>query len=308
MTVSVILPTYRAEKYLEPLLEALHSQTLRPLEVIVIDSSSPDQTAQIARDAGCMVKVIPQSEFNHGATRNLGARMATGEVLVFMTQDALPAHEGFLEALVSPIHSGTAAAAYARQLPYPEAPPPEVFARHFNYPAQSHLQTLEDVPRKGFKAFFYSDVASAVRRETFWEMGGYPDWVIVDEDVYFCAKLLRSGLRVAYQAEAQVFHSHHYPLAQQFRRIFDVGVFVAQAGEMLEGAKVGGEGLRFVSAQVRYLARQGEWAWIPYSVLEAALKFVAYQMGVRHHALPGRLNRYLSQQKQHWARKVVTNS
>ena len=308
MTVSVIIPTWKAEKYLEPLLEALHSQSLKPLEIIVIDSSSPDQTAGIARQMGCTVEVIPQSEFNHGATRNLGAKMATGEVLVFMTQDALPANEQFLEALVSPIRDNTAAAAYARQLPYPEAPPPEVFARHFNYPAQSHLQTLEDVPRKGFKAFFYSDVASAVRRDTFWATGGYPDWVIVDEDVYFCAKLLRDGQQVAYCAEAQVFHSHHYPLTQQFRRIFDVGVFVAQSGAMLEGAKVGGEGLRFVSKQVRYLAQQGHWGWIPYSVLEAALKFLAYQMGVRYRALPLALNRFLSQQKHHWNQQAVTNS
>lgn len=302
MHVSIIIPTYKAKAYVAPLVEKLWAQSLKPLEIIVVDSSSNDGTVEIAQKAGCRVEVIAQSEFNHGGTRNFGARLARGDLLVFMTQDAMPTDTGFLESLAKPLQEHKAVAAYARQIAYPDAPPPEVFTREFNYPAQSHLKTLADVPKRGFKAFYYSDVASVIGREVFWSAGGYPDWVIVDEDVYLCAKLLRAGHTVAYQAEASVFHSHHYPLSRQFMRIFDVGVFVSQSAEMLEGAKVGGEGVRLVLEQAKYLAKRGEWRWIPYCVLEAATKFVAYQFGLRYRLFPTALNVRMSQQKQFWER------
>jgi rhamnosyltransferase len=299
-TVSVIIPTYKAACFLPNLLGALRGQTLKPLEIILIDSSSPDQTAALAIELGCRVEVIPKAEFNHGGTRNLGAQIARGGVLVFMTQDALPTGAGFLEALVQPIAQGQAVAAYARQLPYPQASPPETFRRYFNYPPQSELKTLAQLPQKGFKTFFYSDVASAVRSEVFWQMGGYPDWVIVDEDVFLCARLLRAGHTVAYQAEAQVFHSHNYGLIQQFRRLFDVGAFVTQAEETLSGAKTSGEGLRMVQEMTRYLVGQKAWAWIPYSWLEATTKFLAYQLGKRERLLPVEIKRHLSLHRDFW--------
>lgn len=300
MRVSVIVPTWKAVYYLRPLAEALWQQVLKPFEIIVIDSSSPDQTAVIAKEMGCRVEEIPQHEFNHGGTRNRAARLAKGEILVFMTQDALPVDEFFLQKLIEPIEQGRAVAAYARQIPYTDANPPEAFGRQFNYPTQSHQQTLDQLPHKGFKTFFYSDVASAVRAEVFWAMGGYPDWVIVDEDVYLCAQLLRAGHSVAYSAEARVWHSHNYSLSQQFRRLFDVGVFVTQAGEMLAGAKTSGEGLRFVWYMTRHLAQKGAWGWVLYGWLEAAFKFLGYQMGRRHHLLPLPLKRSLSLHRHFW--------
>jgi rhamnosyltransferase len=299
-TVSVVIPTWMMGVGLTKLVERLRKQTMPPLEIIVIDSSSPDTTAQIAQELGCRVEVIAKQDFNHGGTRNRGARLAQGEILVFMTQDALPVNEGFLEALLKPLILGEAAAAYARQLPYPDASPLEVFARSFNYPARSHVQTLDDLPKKGFKAFFYSDVASAIRRETFWAAGGYPEWVIMDEDVYLCATLLRAGQTVAYCAEALVWHSHNYTLKQQFSRLFDAGVFVQQAGAMLEGARVGGEGLRFVLSQLSYLARSGNWTWVPRGLLEAVVKYVAFQLGRHHVYLPRNINRALSMNKAFW--------
>lgn len=300
MTASIVIPTKNAERYIRPLITKLREQTFAPLEIIIIDSSSSDQTAAIAQEMGCWVEVIPQAEFNHGGTRNRAARLAKGEILVFMTQDALPLDETFLQKLIEPISQGTAVAAYARQIPHPDANPTEAFGRQFNYPAQSHLQTLAQLPYKGFKTFFYSDVASAVRAEVFWAMGGYPDWVIVDEDVYLCARLLRAGHTVAYAAEAKVMHSHNYSLSQQFRRLFDVGVFVDQAGDMLAGAKTSGEGLRFVRHMTMNLAQKGAWGWVLYGWLEAALKFVAYQMGRRHRWLPVSLKRILSLHRRFW--------
>ncbi len=300
VSVSVVIPTWRGAEHISLLLQSLWRQTLCPAEVIVIDSSSTDDTASIAAEAGCTVEVIPKAAFDHGATRNLAARMARGEILVFMTQDAAPAGADFLERLVQPIQQGKASAAYARQLPHPDTPPPEAFARGFNYPAGSHLKSLADLPRLRIKTFFFSNVASAIDREVFEQLGGFPEHVIMNEDMHFAAKLLMSGRKIAYQAEAKVFHSHDYRLGQQFKRNFDIGVSMAQARGWPRGASAGGEGVRFALGQLGFLLSRGHWRWVPRTLVELGLKHTAFQLGRQERWLPLGLKRVLSLHRQYW--------
>ncbi|WP_293914057.1 glycosyltransferase [Deinococcus sp.] len=247
--------------------------------------------------------IIERSDFDHGGTRNLGARLARdqgADILVFMTQDAIPANDGWLDELTAPILSGEAVATFARQLPRPGASPLEQFSRYFNYPAASRTRTQADIEQMGVKAFFFSNVCSAVRADVFWEVGGFPEHVIMNEDMTLAAKLLRAGHAIKYVAESEVIHSHDYSLAQQFRRNFDVGAFFADAGTLLEGASVGGEGLRFVKEQLRYVTRHGRVDLVPLVILEAATKFTAFQLGKRHHLIPKALKKKLSMHSYHW--------
>ncbi|PJF43332.1 MAG: glycosyl transferase family 2 [Phototrophicales bacterium] len=299
-TVSVIIPTYCASRYLEPLIHALRTQTCPPDEIIIIDSSSSDGTAEQARALGCQVMIIPKHEFNHGGTRNRAAKAAKGDILVFMTQDALPTDEHFISRLIQPIVEGVASAAYARQTTPEDANPLEAFARQFNYPLQSHTKSRADIRRLGVKAYFFSDAASAIRRDIFWAVGGFADWVVVNEDMILCARLLQADHVIAYVAEAAVFHAHNYTLAQTFRRYFDIGVFMHQSREILIGAKSGGEGMRFARQQFQHLWQQRKYGAATRSILESGLKWVAFQIGKRSEYLPRRLNRYLSAQKAYW--------
>lgn len=306
VSISVIIPTWQAALYLPTLIPQLHSQTLAPSEIIIIDSSSPDGTAALARDLGCKVEVIPQNDFNHGDTRNRAARLASGDVLVFMTQDALPVDNQFLAELTRPLLEKRAAAAYARQIAADDASPLEKFNRAFNYAPISHQKTNADLPRMGIKTYFFSDTASAVRRDDFWSVGGYPAEVIVNEDMILCARLLQAGHTIAYQAAAQVYHSHASSLSKLFQRYFDIGVFMRQSQDVLVGAKSGGEGLRFALAQLRYLVEQRQWGWIPRSLVESPLKLVAFHVGKRSRYLPIWLNRRLSGQKAFWLKENST--
>ncbi|RMD68138.1 MAG: glycosyltransferase family 2 protein, partial [Gammaproteobacteria bacterium] len=208
--------------------------------------------------------------------------------------DALPGENTFLERLLAPLIQGEAQAAYARQVPRPDASPLEAFARRFNYPERPELRTAEDIPRLGIRAFFFSNVASAVETGTFRALGGFSEEVLVNEDMLFCASLLKAGHRVAYVPEAWVLHSHRYTLPQAFRRYFDIGVFMAQAG--LPSA--GGEGMRFLSRQLAHLGgRLDLW---PRAVLEAGCKYLAWHLGRRHRLLPCALCRRLSQLPAWW--------
>lgn len=298
--IHVHIPTWKGADHLRRLLPALLDQETLPTTIVVIDSASPDGSADIAREHGCTVLVIPQSEFNHGGTRNRAVDVGGGEpdVLVFLTQDALPANPQFLGNLVAPVLDGTAQAAFARQLPYPEASPLEAFARHFNYPAQSALRRLSDVDRLGLKAFFFSNVASAVRRDAFVAVGGFPANLIMNEDMVLCARLLQAGGTVAYCAEAEVRHSHDYTIGQQFRRYFDIGAFLAGSNEV--SGKVGGEGFRFVRGQLAWCWRNGAKSWIPRCIVEAGAKFVGMHLGKRQRFLPRWLKRRCSMHAYHW--------
>jgi rhamnosyltransferase len=301
-SISVIIPTYNARPWLDEQLALLRAQHLSPAEIIIIDSDSPDGTAARARELDATVISISRAAFNHGGTRNRAAAAATGDILVFMTQDALPADADYLAALTAPLRTGTCAAAYARQQAPHTASPLEQFARRYNYPPTPHTKTRADLPRMGVKTYFFSDAASAVRRDAFDAVGGFPDWVIANEDMVLCAKLLAAEQCVAYAAEAVVWHAHNYSLWKLFQRYFDIGVFMQQAAEVLPGARSGGEGVRFAVAQLRFLVQARRWGWVPRSLLESPLKFGAFHLGKRSRWLPRAVRRLLSGQKAFWQR------
>jgi rhamnosyltransferase len=300
--VAVVIPVWQGARHLPGLIAALRRQTVAPDPILVIDSSSPDGSAELARSLGCQVEVIPQAEFNHGGTRNRGAQAAGARITVFLTQDALPADESFIERLVAPLRAGTAAAAYARQTAHPGADPPEVLARAWNYRTDAQLRTAADIARLGVKAYFFSNVASAVDMAAFTKVGCFPGDVIMNEDMILCARLLHAGRTVAYAADAVVHHSHSYTIAQQFRRYFDIGVFFATHGHLLPGARISGEGVRFVAWQCWRLLAAGRLGWAIRSPVENAAKLLGFRLGRRHRWLPAWLLRRCSMHAFHFAR------
>jgi len=136
-------------------------------------------------------------------------------------------------------------------------------------------------------------------------VGGFPDRVIMDEDVLLCARLLRAGGSVAYCAEAMVWHGHSYTLRQHLQRYFDIGAFVSQAGQELDGAHTGREGLRYLRAQSSALARQRAWGAVGRGLVEAAAKWVGFQLGVCQRVLPTGIKRRLSLHAAFWREEHV---
>jgi rhamnosyltransferase len=302
LKVSVIIPTLNAEDCLPRLLASLNIQSLQADEIIVIDSSSDDQTIEIAQGEGVRWERIPRELFNHGGARNLAANLAEGNVLIFLSQDVLPANRSFIAEITRPIRDGSVQAVTARQIAAREASPLEVYSRKTNYPADSQFRTIEDVEAMGVFAFYFSNAASAIDRATFDQLGGFSEEVIVNEDMHFCARLLQAGYRVAYQADAVVYHSHDYRLGEQFQRYFDIGVFFSQASKQLGGVKTSGRGVRFAFGQIGYLLERGAWYWIPRSMAESSLKMAGFILGKRSQALPLWLRRACSRQKHYWDR------
>lgn len=303
--ISVIIPTYNAGAGLKELLTRLQGQTLPPYEIIVVDSSSTDGTAEVAKQCGARVFTVLQSEFDHGGTRNYAAGLAGGDILVFMTQDAMPANASMLSELTGPLLDEKVACAYGRQLARADATILERMMREYNYPETPSSKDKSDLPRLGIKTFFCSNVCAAIRKEVFVEAGRFPEPVIFNEDLFLAAKCILQGYTVVYAAQAQVIHSHNYSLMQQFRRFFDNGVSMRNNDWVFEYSAVGKEGMKLIRNQLQLLHRQCQWKWMPRLIAESGMKFLGYQLGKRHRKLPNALCVRFSMHPRIWSKITV---
>jgi rhamnosyltransferase len=304
MKVSVIVPTRNGGKYLERLFKALRAQTFRPLQLLLVDSSSNDDTLKICRDFGAEVIQVEAQSFNHGGTRNLGASKAKGEILVFMTQDALLKDNTSLENLLIPLEDITIAASYGRQVPKEDANPIERFIRSFNYPPVGMVKGIDDLPRLGIKTFFFSNACSAIKKIAFEEVGGFPEKTIMNEDMFLAAKLIMMGYKIAYQPHAAVYHSHNYSLQTQFKRYFDMGVFFDRNRWIRDMARAEREGVNYLKEVLKFLFDNRQWSWIPYVLVDAATRFLGYRIGLLERFLPLCLKKRISNNKNFWNGEV----
>jgi rhamnosyltransferase len=204
--ITVLLRTLDAGGDLPPLMSRLLEQTLKPLEILVVDSGSTDGTRQRAVDAGARVVDIAPGDFTHARSTNLGFREARGEIVAMLSQDALPVSPAWLETLVAPLlRDETTAAAFGRQL-----------ARPGYYPLE-RWELERCYPDRGEPAVVYSNVNSAARRRD-WEETPFPGDVLFAEDRFWALGRMRLGRRIAYVPEAVVLHSHAYSLGGVYRR------------------------------------------------------------------------------------------
>ena len=95
MKLSIIIPTYNEEEYLPRLLKSIKNQDFNDYEIIVADNNSKDNTLNIAEKYGC--NIVPGGLPATG--RNNGAKVANGEILIFLDSD-LELSENYLEEVV----------------------------------------------------------------------------------------------------------------------------------------------------------------------------------------------------------------
>jgi rhamnosyltransferase len=300
MNVSVIIPTHNGGKYLGRLFKTLREQTFSPVQILVVDSSSNDDTTSLCKAFGIDIIHVEAKSFDHGGTRNLAVSRTIGDIMVFMTQDALFRDAGGLENLIKPLEDPKVAASYGRQVPKGNANPYEKFVRSFNYPPTGIIKGMEDLPRLGVKTFFFSNACSAVKKSAFEEVDGFPERVIMNEDMYLAAKLVQKGYKIAYQADAVVYHSHNYSIGTQFKRYFDIGVFFNRNQWIKNLASSEREGIRYLKEEIRFLSANGERNWIPYALADTSVRFLGYRVGLLENSLPLSIKKKVSFNKGFW--------
>jgi hypothetical protein len=158
-TVSVIIPTYNGAATLRETLAAIRRQDYPALvEIVAVDSESRDDTRALLEQAGARILNIPQRRFTHGYSRNLGAREASGEILVFMSQDALPEGDQWLQGIVSTLADPHVGAMYVRQKARPDATPFEEYFHLQLYPPHSARYDPPEAGVLSLDRIFFSNV------------------------------------------------------------------------------------------------------------------------------------------------------
>ena len=288
MKIDVIIPTYKPGKEFEKLIARLQKQEY-PIHKIIIINTRTDIFPEELDRSNYEIEIthIEPDQFDHGGTRNMGAGMSDADIVVYMTQDAIPVDEKLIGTFAKIFEENPdIGIAYGRQLPREECNIIERYTRRFNYPEKSLIKTKEDLPRLGIKTFFCSDVCAAYRRNYLLSAGGFEDPTIFNEDMIFAGKRIYAGDKVAYVAEAKVIHSHNYTGRQQFHRNFDLAVSQTQHPEVFEGVPSEGEGIRMVKATAKYLVRNG-YPWKVFMlVYQSGCKYIGYFLGKRYEKLP----------------------
>ncbi len=258
MDFSVIIPTLNAEHEIEALLIALDRQSIQPNEILVVDSASEDKTIELVqKHKRVRLLEINRQDFNHGTTRDMALNESSGDFVCFLTQDAVPVSDDYLKRLVAPmVEDSNIALVSGRQLPKADARRFEQLVRCFNYPDSPSVRSKGDLEKLGIKTFFASDACSAYRRTAYLECGGF-DHVNTNEDMLMAAKFIASGMKVAYEPRAEVYHSHNLTPSQQFARNRAVGFFLETHADDLMHASEIGEGGRLVKAVSSQLLREG---------------------------------------------------
>ena len=241
-SVSVLMPTYQGREFLPRVLDALSQQRLElPWDFRAIDSGSTDGTWELLKARGLRFPVplslerIDPVEFDHGDTRNLLAARSSGDLLVYLTQDAIPAGSDWLARLVRNFDDPAVGGAYCRNVHRPDA---QLLTRIFSETDFGYEEGRREVridDREAWEALDaydrrvlcnFNDVASAVRREL-WERHPFPRTAF-GEDVLMARALLEAGRTIVYDDEAVVEHSHDYTPAEAYSRAAIDGRFNAE--------------------------------------------------------------------------------
>ncbi len=283
MRICLIIPTYNAGRGFEGLLQELDRQSLQPETRMVVDSSSQDETRELAKKYGWQVLKISKEEFSHGGTRDMALKhilqQQSADIAIYLTQDVRMPDKDSLSCLVKAFEDPAVAAAYGRQLPNIGASIYAAVDREFNYPVQSQVKSLADTDRLGIKTAFLSDSFAAYRVSALKEIGGMPA-INICEDMYVAGRMLLTGYKIAYVAEAKVNHSHEPRLCSMWQRYRDIGRFHRQNTWLRENfGSAGGEGRKLLRYQLSRVGREkGLWGIMKIIYLDA-VRFFAYRMG-----------------------------
>lgn len=309
-SVDVIIPVYKPDEKLQLLMKRLGEQSYPIRRIIIMNTErSYWKDEEYGWVPNLEVHHVTKEEFDHGGTRNQGAGYSEADIMVFMTDDAVPADGNLIGALVRGLDQTgkggeKVVMAYGRQLPNPDCALAEQYTRSFNYPEQSRVKTGGDLKELGIKTFFASNVCCAYDRAAFLEAGGFIKRTIFNEDMIYAGNAVRHrGQAVAYAADANVYHSHNYGCIAQFKRNFDLAVSQADHPEVFGGIRSEGEGIRLVKKTCAWLLKVNKPWLIPGVIVKSGFKYMGYLMGKRYRTLPKGLVLSFTMNKEYWKKE-----
>jgi rhamnosyltransferase len=275
--ISAVVPVLNGGALFGDLCRALErAREVHDVEVIIVDSGSTDGSPETAERAGFRVHRIPQAEFDHGRTRNLGVQLSTGSVICFLTQDVLPCTPDWPVRFATALEDRSVAGVYGRQVPR-DATTMEMFFVALNYPEtplRFDPQPAGHQPRPG--RVLFSNAFSALRRDVALSVP-FLNGIGFSEDQVWAHHALTAGYSIVYEPAAEALHAHHYSLRTLFQRTFSVGR--ALRAHHIDGGASFTESVRFLTSEVSYFVRQGHTPRLPKLLAYEFTRWAGFHVG-----------------------------
>lgn len=208
LSVSIIIRALNEAAHLPLLLNGIAAQTYQPHEIILVDSGSSDDSVAICERRGAKVVHIEPADFSFGRALNYGCRVATGDILVFVSAHVYPADERWLESLLAPFANAEIVLSYGRQTGD---------SRNAFSEVQLMRQWFPETRDYDQKTPFCNNANCAVRR-SWWEVLPYDEELTGLEDLDWAKRAQARGGKVAYEPDALVYHIHEEPFSRIRRR------------------------------------------------------------------------------------------
>ncbi|WP_207942077.1 rhamnosyltransferase [Enterococcus sp. DIV2402] len=285
MKIALAIPTYNAGEQFKEVLNLINKQASQIDYKLVVDSSSTDNTLDIAGNYGFNTKIISKSDFSHGGTRTEIAKKLFKldyKYLIFMTQDVFLQSEA-LKNIIEYIKVHDAAVVRGKQeVDLNKGNLFEYFARNQNYGEKNLLYTKSDIAEKGIDTIFTSDAFAIYDLEKLSTVGYFGTSGNVSEDMFAAHKLIQNGYSIGYCSKAKVFHTHNYTIKQEYNRYIPIGNFYKEQHEWISKyGKTNQKGIMLVLNEMKFLVLNGKIYLIPTAVLRNAAKLIGFQIGKR---------------------------
>jgi glycosyltransferase involved in cell wall biosynthesis len=205
---SVIVRTYNEQDHVGRLLKGIFGQSIKNIEVIIVDSGSSDDTLNIASKFPVQIYEIKPEDFSFGRSLNLGCKKSVGEFLILASAHVYPVYEDWIEKLISPFNDTNVVLVYGKQrgnhaTRYSEH---KIFERWF--PDTSNFS--QDQP-------FCNNANAAIRRKI-WQELPYDESLLGLEDLDWAKRAMKMAHRIVYAADAEVVHVHNETSSSIYNR------------------------------------------------------------------------------------------
>jgi rhamnosyltransferase len=199
MNCSIVIRAYNEEKHIGRLLHGIRHQTLKDVEVILVDSGSSDSTASVAESFGAKIEKILPEEFTFGRSLNLGVQAATRDLVVMASAHVYPVYPDWLECLLRPFQDERIALTYGKQ----RGPDTARFSER-----QIYHQWYPDVSISRQDTAFCNNANAAIRK-SLWAQNLYDETLTGLEDLAWAKWAKEQGYGIAYVADAEIMHVHN---------------------------------------------------------------------------------------------------
>lgn len=196
---SLVIRCFNEEEHIGRLLAGVMEQSVKDVEIIVVDSGSTDATISIASRYPVKVVNIRPEAFSFGHALNVGCAAATGEFLVMASAHVYPVYKDWLENLIRPFVDGSVALVYGKQRG-------DASARYTEQ--QIYKRWFPDVDITHQKHPFCNNANAAVRR-SLWQRLPYDENLTGLEDLDWATRAIKLGSKIVYSADAEIIHIHN---------------------------------------------------------------------------------------------------